>query len=65
MTLNLSLGWAFPLIKSLEGTLRAEVANVTDEQEEIAVNVATGNVIQARSSFQNPREVRLVAGLKF
>jgi hypothetical protein len=65
MMLNLNGGWTFPLWKSLEGTLRAEVANVTDEQEEIAVNLATGQVIQARASFQNPREVRLVAGLKF
>ena len=65
MTLNLNLGWTFPLVKSLEGTLRAEVANVTDEQEVIAVNVATGQVIQARASYQIPREVRLVAGLKF
>jgi hypothetical protein len=65
MTLNLNLGWAFPLVKSLEGTLRVEAANVTDEQEALAVNLATGQVIQARASYQNPRELRLVAGLKF
>ena len=65
MTLNLNLGWTFPLIRAIEGTLRAELANVTDEQENIAVNVATGQVIQSRASYQNPREVRLVAGLKF
>jgi hypothetical protein len=65
MTLNLNGGWTFPLVRSLEGSLRVEVANVTDEQEVIAINAATGTVIQTRSSFQNPRELRLVAGLKF
>jgi outer membrane receptor protein involved in Fe transport len=65
MTLNLSGGWTFPIVKSLEGMLRAELANVTDEQEVIAVNLANGRVIQARSSFQNPRELRLLAGVKF
>jgi hypothetical protein len=65
MTLNLNLGWTFPLVKALEGTLRAEVANVTDEQEVIVVNAATGLPVNTRGTFQNPREVRFVAGLRF
>jgi outer membrane receptor protein involved in Fe transport len=63
--LNLTGAWEFPITGRLSGSLRAEVANVTDEQEQIAVNLATGQPIPARQSYQKPREMRFVAGLRF
>jgi hypothetical protein len=63
--LNLTGSWEFPIFKRLSGSLRAEVANVTDEQEQIAVNLANGQPIPVRQSYQKPREARLVAGVRF
>ena len=55
----------FPDRESVSGSLRAEVANVTDQQEQIAVNLPTGLPIMVRQSFQKPREMRFVAGISF
>jgi hypothetical protein len=63
--LNLTGAWKFPIAGQVAGSLRAEVANVTDEQEQIAVNLATGQPIVVRQSFQKPRETRFVVGIQF
>jgi hypothetical protein len=63
--LNLTGAYEFPIVKQLSGSLRVEVANVTDEQEQIAVNLATGQAIPVRQSYQKPREYRFVAGVRF
>ena len=64
-TLNLTAAWEFPLGARSTGSLRAEVANVTDEQEQIGVNLATGQPGPVRQFYQKPRELRLVAGVRF
>jgi hypothetical protein len=38
---------------------------VTDEQEQIAVVLATGQPIAVRQSYQKPRELRAVVGVRF
>jgi hypothetical protein len=63
--LNVTGAWEFPIAGRVAGSLRAEVANVTDEQEQIAVNLATGVPIPVRQSYQKPREMRFVAGIRF
>ena len=63
--LNLTGAWEFPLGSRLAGSVRAEVANVTDQQEQLAVNLATGQPIPVRQSYQKPREMRFVIGLNF
>jgi hypothetical protein len=65
INLNLTASWTFPLWKKLEGSLRAEMANVTDEQDAIAINATTGQVPPVRGSYQIPRELRLLAGVRF
>jgi hypothetical protein len=64
-TINLTGGWDFPIAGRVSGNLKAEVANVTDEQEQIAVNLANGQPIAVRQSYQKPREMRLLAGVRF
>jgi hypothetical protein len=64
-TLNLTGGWDFPIASRVSGNLKLEVANVTDEQEQIAVNLATGQPIRVRQSYQKPREMRVLAGVRF
>jgi TonB dependent receptor/Carboxypeptidase regulatory-like domain len=63
--LNLTAAWEFPIAGRVEGSLRAEAANVTDEQEQIAVSLATGQPIAVRQSYQKPRELRAVVGVRF
>jgi hypothetical protein len=65
LNLNLTGSWTFPLGARVEGSVRAEIANVTDEQEAIAINATTGQVVAVRSSYQIPRELRLLAGVRF
>ena len=63
--LNLTGAWEFPIAGRVSGSARAEVANVTDQQEQIAVNLATGQPIGVRQSYQKPREMRFVLGVRF
>jgi len=63
--LNLTGTWSFPLGSVLDGSLRVEVANVTDQQEQVDVNNNTGEVTPVRRSWQRPREFRVVVGLRF
>ena len=64
--LNLSGAWDFPLgFKSLNGQLRAEITNVTSEQETVAVSDRTGFPLRSRRSFQQPRKYRLLGSVRF
>ena len=63
MTLNLN-GWS-SLDQGVEGTLRAEVANVTDEQENIGINFNNGQPVAGKLAYQSPREYRLQIGVTF
>ncbi len=65
MNLNVTGSWRFPLGSRLAGNLRVEVANLTDEQEPIDINLATGRFVDIRASYQEPREVRAIVGLSF
>ena len=63
--LNLSGSWGFPIHNRLNGELRLEVTNVTDEQEQVATSDQTGAPLRSRRSFQQPRKVRLLGTIRF
>jgi hypothetical protein len=65
MSLNLTGGWSFPIAGPMDGSLKLEVTNVTDEQEQIDVVLATGVPQPARGFFSQPREIRALAGVRF
>jgi hypothetical protein len=64
-SLNLTADWSFPIAGSVRGKIGAEIANVTDEQEAVAINVVTGETSGGISSYQVPRELRLELGVSF
>jgi hypothetical protein len=64
-TLNLTAAWEFPLPTSVAGSLRVEAVNATDEQEQIEVSLETGEAVRVAQSYQRPREIRVVAGVRF
>jgi hypothetical protein len=64
-TLDLTGAWEIPFARRANASLRVEVVNATDEQEQIAVSVESGEPIPVPQSYQTPREVRLVAGVRF
>ena len=63
--LNTSAAWGFPLGSRLRGQLRAELTNISDEQEQVATSGRTGAPLRSRRSFQQPRKVRLLASIRF
>ena len=65
MNIHLTATWDFPLGGRVEGQLRAEFANATDEQEQIIVNPFNGRPFPGRVSYQVPREFRVVVGIRF
>ena len=52
--LNLAGSWRFPIYNQLSGSLRAEVANVTDEQEQIMCSLFLGIVQSIRIHKPEP-----------
>ena len=65
-SINLSGSWAFPLGRpGLEGWLRVEAYNVINRQEQISTNSRTGAPRRSRRSFQRPRTMRVLAGVRF
>ena len=64
-TLDLTAAWELPIASRVSASLRVELVNATDEQEQIAVSDETGEPIRVPQSYQTPREVRLVAGVRF
>lgn len=65
MNVHLTASWDFPLGGRVEGQLRAELANATDEQEQIIVNPFNARPFPGRVSYQVPREFRVVVGISF
>lgn len=65
MNIHLTATWDFPLGGRVEGQLRAELANATDEQEQIIANPFNGRPFPGRISYQVPRELRMVVGVRF
>ena len=65
MNIHLAASWDFPLGGRVEGQVRAEVANLTDEQEQIIVNPFNARPFPGRVSYQVPREFRVVVGISF
>jgi hypothetical protein len=63
--INLNGTWRFPISGPVNGSLRVEVANIDDPQEQIGINENTGEPAQNRRSWQKPREFRLVVGVSF
>jgi hypothetical protein len=64
-TLNLNGQWRFPIRGQFEGRVGIEAVNVTNEQEVIAINHATGQRDTGKLAFQSPREYRLQIGFSF
>ncbi len=65
LNLNLTGTWRFPLGQRVEGQVRGELANITDEQEQIIVNPFNARPFPGRVSYQIPREFRLIVGVNF
>jgi hypothetical protein len=64
-TLDLTAAWEMPIASRVAASVRVELVNATDEQEQIAVSDETGEPVPVPQSYQTPREVRLVAGVRF
>jgi hypothetical protein len=65
--LNLTLEWQLPIFKQLEAGLRAEIVNVTNEQELNGTYGLSARGVPTKTSlnYQPPRAVRLMARLTF
>jgi hypothetical protein len=63
--LSLVADWSFPIANRVRGKVGVEVANATDEQEAVAVNVATGEPSGGVVAYQVPRELRVELGVSF
>jgi hypothetical protein len=64
-TLHLTAAWELPITQRIAGSLRVELVNATDEQEQIAVSLETGRPVPVPQSYQMPRELRFVLGIRF
>jgi hypothetical protein len=64
-TLNLTGYWQFPITGSVQGRLGVEAVNVTNEQEVISINIASGQPDAGKVAYQAPRELRLQVGITF
>ena len=64
-TLNLTAAWERRLAKRASGSLRVELANATDQQEQIDVSAQSGRPIPVPQSYQTARELRFVLGVRF
>ena len=61
---NTSVAWLFPLGSKVNGQLRLESTNVTDEQDLISVG-GTGFPRNSRREFQRPTQHRFVFNVSF
>jgi hypothetical protein len=64
-TLNLTGYWQFPIKGIVSGRLGVEAVNVTNEQEVISINIASGQPDAGKVAYQAPREYRLQVGITF
>lgn len=65
MTLGVAAAWDFPIRGAFTGKLGFEVANVTDEQDQVSVNLANGRASSSAGGYLVPREFRLKLGFTF
>jgi hypothetical protein len=65
--LSLNLEWQFPLSQQLDGALRIDAINVTDEQELIGTDglPETGEPTQLSLNYQRARVLRVMARVTF
>jgi hypothetical protein len=64
--LNMTVGWDFPLFGQLNGNLRIEASNVTNEEVLIGIiGLDRGTPMPTSLNYQRPRNYRLMAGLQF
>jgi hypothetical protein len=64
-TLDLTTAWEFPIARRTTGSVRVELVNATDEQEQVALSRETGEPVPVPQSYQTPRELRFVLGVRF
>ena len=64
-SVNLTAEWSFPIHGSVRAKIGGEVSNLTDEQEVVDINIATGDPTPGIIAYQVPREFRLRAGISF
>lgn len=62
---NASAAWTFPISGNVNGRLRFEITNLTNEQEQVATSSRTGFPLRSRRSFQQPRRYRILASVRF
>ena len=62
--INTSVAWLFPLGSKVNGQLRLESTNLTDEQDLISVE-GTGFPRNSRREFQRPTQHRFVFNVSF
>ena len=65
ITLGVAAAWDFPIRGAFAGKVGFEVANVTDEQEQVSVNLANGRASSSAGGYLVPREFRLKLGFTF
>jgi hypothetical protein len=64
-TVNGTAYWLFPIAGTFQGKVGVEVVNLTDEQEVIGINLATGQPDPGKVAIQAPREYRFQLGVTF
>jgi len=63
--LNLTVAWGFPIVGDrVQGNLRIEGTNVTNEQDQINTNLY-GEPLRVRREFQRPSTYRALFGVSF
>ena len=65
ITLGVAAAWDFPIRGAFAGKIGFEVANVTDEQDQVSVNLANGRARSSAGGYLVPREFRLKLGITF
>jgi outer membrane receptor protein involved in Fe transport len=63
--LDMSVTWEFSFWRSLRSSLQIQAYNVTDQQKQVGVNSITGQANNTASAYQDPRSMRIIAGLRF
>ena len=64
-TLGVAAGWDFPIAGAFGGKVGFEISNVTDEQDQVRVNLRNGRASSSAGGYLIPREFRLKLGITF
>jgi hypothetical protein len=62
---SFSADWSFPIAGDVRGKVGGEVSNVTNEQEVVVINLASGQPSPGIIAYEVPREFRLTVGVTF